>query len=1065
MEQNTEERKEEIHPIHEWWISQEKIDDMKGKIREGVIQDRINQKLSEMKEHIQQLPQNTFIPVKEAPFVFSTNPAAYLLVEDVNRLKLGLAYTYRPYCMGHEPGDENKIVKMGMGDFIMSVGTMKQVPYTGYEPGDEKKIERMRNFIWSLCRKAQAEHLYKTLKWSIDLKEKIKKYQFYSNPYGVAKWNGEPVSLVLGGFTLQGENTYYKFDDDDEHNFNGSYKQLTADLYVSAIPEGKLSLCYILENGFTPQEGKDPNFWPALALLLSGNLVKLKANEENTGYDLEYNEGDISIELLKDLAVGMETGDLLRSYFQVSESDEVEKEVEEKFQKSTIPAAELFADVLERDRLRCDLPVYEMQMLTDPNRGSWDLWETERPNHEGEKRCKGKKSFYARDPRQDISKFGVIGIDFGTKSTVVTCLEDTNQIIPLRIGTGEWDREARETDYENPTVMEFTNIDAFLKVYQERAGKPDTRWADVDVSHTAANNWKSNGDSDDCAAFLGELKQWAGTDGKRLHIRDKADHEKTLPPYTTLQEGDLDPIELYAYYIGLYLNNQHRGKIYMRYLLSFPVTYAKEVRERILESFQRGLKKSLPLTVVQDEERMKKFRVEKGAGEPAAYAVCALQELQQKGEISVSNEQPLFYGVFDFGGGTSDFDFGIWRKAKKDKKEKRYNYVIHHFGAGGKQYLGGENLLKKLAYQVFKENAETLRAKQIPFVRAPECAPFPGDEMIVNESQEAETNTQHLMEKLRPFWERATEKEPKDFKVDPMSFFNAAGEKEDAVDLTVNENSLEDILEKELKEGIKSFFDLLVQVREKHSSQLAGIDTCHILLAGRSSQSPLFQKLMNKAIKTYEENFESSEKEAGRGIGKGNFFTLHKPLGSKDIEKNPAGKEMEEQVEGTKSTKASCVDFYEPNGKTGVAVGLLQCRKGGKIHVISETDSSSAAEIKFKFYVGEDEDGVFQAILTPESPYEKWQEFEYAMETDNEFLYTTNPSAGLSNGNGMKSIDTDIQRASCIIPEDVVDEDAMIYWRPIGPKALEYVVAESEEKVKKGEYTFGPKKILLGSSN
>ena len=65
----------------------------------------------------------------------------------------------------------------------------------------------------------------------------------------------------------------------------------------------------------------------------------------------------------------------------------------------------------------------------------------------------------------------------------------------------------------------------------------------------------------------------------------------------------------------------------------------------------------------------------------------------------------------------------------------------------------------------------------------------------------------------------------------------------------------------------------------------------------------------------------------------------------------------------------------------------------------------------------------------------------------------------------MKSIDTDIQRASCIIPEDVVDEDAMIYWRPIGPKALEYVVAESEEKVKKGEYTFGPKKILLGSSN
>lgn len=1020
MEQNTEERKEEIHPIHVWWISQEKIDDMKGKIREGVIQDRINQKLSEMKEHIQQLPQNTFIPVKEAPFVFSTNPAACLLVEDVNRLKLGLAYTYYSHS-------------------------------SSYEEGDEKKIGKMGNFTWALCSMEKAKHLYETLQWHIDLKKIINTYNYesYSTFCGKPRWGYDGVDLDLAGLTLRGRTAYYKFKDGIECYFGNSSRRLTADLYVSAIPEGVLSLCYILENGFTPQEGKDPNFWPALALLLSQNLVKLKANEENTGYDLEYNEGDISIESLKDLAVGMETGGLLRSYFQVSESDEVEKEVEEKFQKSTIPAAELFADVLERDRLRCDLPVYEMQMLTDPNRGSWDLWETERPNHEGEKRCKGKKSFYARDPRQDISEFGVIGIDFGTKSTVVTCLEDTNQIIPLRIGTGEWDREARETDYENPTVMEFTNIDAFLKVYQERAGKPDTRWADVDVSHTAANNWKSNGDSDDCAAFLGELKQWAGTDGERLHIRDKTGHEKMLPPYAMLQEGDLDPIELYAYYIGLYLNNQHRGKVYMRYLLSFPVTYSPKVRNHILESFRRGLKKSLPWTVVQDQECMKQFLVKAGVGEPAAYAVCALQELQQKGEISLSDEQSLFYGVFDFGGGTSDFDFGIWRKAKKDKKEKRYNYVIHHFGAGGKQYLGGENLLKKLAYQVFKENAKTLREKQIPFVRPPECAPFLGDEMIVNESQEAETNTQRLMEKIRPFWERATEKEPDDFKVEAMSFFNAAGEKEDAVNLTVNTSSLEGILKNELNEGIRAFFDLLVQVRKKHG-ELASMDTCHILLAGRSSQSPLFQQLMRESIEKYEKDFESFANEAGGKSGTGKMFVLHKPLGSKET-----GKQAEENQPG----KTSYMDFYTPNGKTGVAVGLLQCRKGGKIQVISETDSSSTAEISFKFYVGEDEDGEFQAILTPESSYGTWKEFEYAMETDNEFYYTTNPSAGIVKG--LSCSDAGVRRANCTLPEKAVNEDAMIYWRPTSPNTLEYVVAESEEKAKEGTYLYGPKKILL----
>lgn len=1023
MEQNTEERKEAIHPIHGWWISQEKIDTIKGNIRDEILtylKEGISQKLSEMREHIRQLPQNTFIPVKEVSFVFSTNPAARLLVEDVNRLKLGLDFQRYSYYVGvHEPGE---------------------------------KVAGMGGLQWGLCSLAQAEHLYKTLQWRIDLAEIISKYTYQYFRSSGTKIRVENLWSVedLAGLRLHEEGTFYRFKDGRKNDFDKLYDVLVADLYVSPIPESENSLSYILSEGFTPEEGQDPDFWPALALLLSGNLVELKSNEEKTGYDLEYNEEEVSIELLKDLADGMENGGLLKSYFNILGGDEIRKVVEETFQKGTIPFAELFEDVLERDQMRCDLPVYELQLLTSPNRGSWDLWKTERPDHKGEKRCKGKKSFYARDPRQDISQFGVIGIDFGTKSTVVTCLEDTNQIIPLRIGTGEWDREAIETDYENPTVMEFTNIDEFLKAYKAGAGKPDTRWTDLDISHTAAQNWKENGDSDNCAAFLVGLKQWAGTDGERLHIRDKTGHEKMLPPYAMLQEGDLDPIELYAYYIGLYLNNQHRGKVYMRYLLSFPVTYSQKVRDHILESFRRGLKKSLPWTVVQDQECMKQFLVTKGVGEPAAYAVCALQELQQKGEISLSDEQSLFYGVFDFGGGTSDFDFGIWRKAKKDdKKEKRYNYVIHHFGAGGKQYLGGENLLKKLAYQVFKENAKTLREKQIPFVRPPECAPFLGDEMIVNESQEAETNTQRLMEKIRPFWERATEKEPDDFKVEAMSFFNAAGEKEDAVNLTVNTSSLEGILKNELNEGIRAFFDLLVQVRKKHG-ELASMDTCHILLAGRSSQSPLFQQLMRESIEKYEKDFESFANEAGGKSGTGKMFVLHKPLGSKET-----GKQAEENQPG----KTSYMDFYTPNGKTGVAVGLLQCRKGGKIQVISETDSSSTAEISFKFYVGEDEDGEFQAILTPESSYGTWKEFEYAMETDNEFYYTTNPSAGIVKG--LSCSDAGVRRANCTLPEKAVNEDAMIYWRPTSPNTLEYVVAESEEKAKEGTYLYGPKKILL----
>ena len=982
-------------------------------------------KLSEMKEHIRELPRNTFIPVKEAPFVFSTNPAAHVLVEDVDRLKVGLALICWTYGYGHEGGDEAKLQGLG-------------------------------GFSWDLCTEAQAVELRKTLRWHMDLSKKLGKYKMaeavdYYNGTSWS-WSGKYNSKAslesthLHGLTLRTKERYYSFNSGDCLPFNGSVRKLVADLYVSAIPEGKSSLPYILEKGFTPDEGKDPDFWKVLALLLSQGVVRLVPDEANTGYELTYEKADISLKKWESLANGMKDGNLIRSYFWLPDLD---AKVEDTFKKISIPEADLFRDALSCDRVRCALPAYTIQMLTDPKKGSWDLWESEQRGHVGMTERTVKKSFYARDPRQDISENGIIGIDFGTKSTVVTYLGDTNVIRPLRIGTGDLDREVRAEHFENPTVMEFKDIDQFLKAYRAREGRPYTRWDDVTTSHTAANDRKSSDDSDDSASFLGELKQWAGTDGKRLHIRDRKGHEETLPPYTTLQEGDLDPIELYAYYIGLYLNNQHMGKIYMHYILSFPVTYAKEVREHILESFRRGLRKSLPLTVVQDEECMEKFRVEAGAGEPAAYAVCALQELQKKEEITVSDE-PLFYGVFDFGGGTSDFDFGTWRKAKKDKKEKRFTYVIRHFGAGGQPYLGGENLLKQLAYQVFKENADLLREKQIPFVRAPECEPFPGDETIVNDSQEAETNTQYLMEKLRPFWQREGEEAPVEFKVENMAFFNAAGDRVDAVELIVNVDSLEAVLEEKLRAGITAFFDKLLQVRRDYSGALAGTDECHILLGGRSSESPLFRKLFREAMDRYEKAYENWEEEAGRGIEKGDFFfVLHDPLGTKaPKEESQAGQEP----------KTSTDDLYAPNGKTGVAFGLLLCRKGGKIRVVSETDTTQG-EIPFQFYVGEEDDEFFHAVLTPTSTYGEWQEFEYAMEEDNEFYYTTSPSAGVPHG--LSCSDAQVRRGNCKISEEAVNEDAMIYWRPTGPKTLEYVVAESKEKCESGEYTFGPKTILL----
>ena len=127
--------------------------------------------------------------------------------------------------------------------------------------------------------------------------------------------------------------------------------------------------------------------------------------------------------------------------------------------------------------------------------------------------------------------------------------------------------------------------------------------------------------------------------------------------------------------------------IYLEYYLSFPVTYEKAIRERILKSFEKGIQKSLPIEIQEDKDLMKKFRVRHGANEPAAFAVCALSKL----EIEPKNEEDkVYYGVFDFGGGTTDFDFGIW---KYSEEEDLYDYELEHFKAGGDKNLGGENIL------------------------------------------------------------------------------------------------------------------------------------------------------------------------------------------------------------------------------------------------------------------------------------------------------------------------------------------------------------------------------------
>lgn len=346
--------------------------------------------------------------------------------------------------------------------------------------------------------------------------------------------------------------------------------------------------------------------------------------------------------------------------------------------------------MLEVDFVAVGLKIYSQSQLLDLNGGHWDL---EAPSASKERvtfrfdnlDSSGKEmNFYARSSLKDLKK-GVVAIDFGTKSTTAAYMDETGTYRLLSIG-GLVD-DASPTKFENPTIMEFRYKEKFLKDYNALDHRPFTGHNDIKVAHEAQKNAEGV-KGNDLYRFFSKLKQWAGADEKQ-NFRDLIGD---FPLESFTHCTGFNPIEIYAYYIGRCINNMHNG-VFLKYFLSYPIKYEKHQAEKIRESFERGLKKSLPRHVFDDEKTAKTFKVELRASEPCAYAISALKSY---GFFkSEKLDKPVYYGVFDFGGGTTDFDFGKWEKSANPK----FAYKMTHFSSGGDKYLGGENLLELLAWE------------------------------------------------------------------------------------------------------------------------------------------------------------------------------------------------------------------------------------------------------------------------------------------------------------------------------------------------------------------------------
>ncbi|GAA8137486.1 hypothetical protein NP0150_03250 [Helicobacter pylori] len=448
------------------------------------------------------------------------------------------------------------------------------------------------------------------------------------------------------------------------------------------------------------------------------------------------------------------------------------------------------------------------------------------------------------------------------------------------------------------------------------------------------------------------MKQWVGADEK-LNFRDFKE-DFSLESFTNCT--DFNSIEIYAYYIGRCINNMQNG-VFLKYFLSYPIKYEKHQAEKIKESFEKGLKKSLPRHVFDDEKTAKRFKVELKASEPCAYAISALKIY---GFFkSAKLDKPIYYGVLNFGGGTTDFDFGKWEKSANPK----FAYKMTHFSGGEDKFLVGENLLELLAFEAYAQNFQTLKEKDI-IIAKPNYDRIDTQRFrsFMQKSREARLNLQtiasglcgflenldaHIIEAIGENEEFEIEGFEKEFKI--QLFARNGGDSISVEDFKVDCKELLNLLKDKIDEGVANFFffaGFSKVMAENIDNQCRAF---HIFLGGNASKSVLvkqaFENAKEKQLKDYKQK-----------TSKDDFtFILYEPLGTEASDKQILKLTGEDVSKIPPYLKATC--------KTGVAFWLLESRpKAGGIERPS-IDSNPV----FKYDLDIEREGKFHIKISRDS--------------------------------------------------------------------------------------------------
>lgn len=598
-----------------------------------------------------------------------------------------------------------------------------------------------------------------------------------------------------------------------------------------------------------------------------------------------------------------------------------------------------------------------------------------------------------KDSKEYISKDGNnVFMDFGTSSTCVAYYN--SEMITLE---SIYDND-KSRIFENPTNLMINNWESFSEHWLKEDYPNIERMSSLgENNRDFIQGYKLlNGgiNREILNATIDKIKLIPYNKfrlNERMKFRAIIDNEKEISLVTGDKEKENEknfkPIVTYAYLLGRNIMSPKRNtsteisdeEIPIKFIMTTPTKFDLEIREIIRQDIERGLKLAAPRNIKD------LIKVEIGNEEPVAFVGAMLQ----KSQISTGDK----FAIFDMGGGTLDFAFGIYREATETEEEEEIETVLEIYNTDGNERGGIEHLINRVSYQIYKGNESLMKENKIPFILpiGEEKIEFFPENLLHGKSTTAYLNLKSLNEYVTRRIIINDDDNPSET-IELKDIDNLTK----SISITVDISSIKDYIREYLTRTVDSFIKMIQRDIPEPYTNLK------IFRAGNGSKNKMLEEILTNRIR-------ENEKLSNTGI----YFVNEK----------------------------------EQNGispKTAVVLGEVNFRrKRADIKIVYNNKiKGQENQTAFEFYVGrQDKQGSdkFIELINKGNTSREWKEYGFVSREDRE------KDIYYSNIEGIESIrDTLLKRQVLTFTEDEMYESKKLWIRANSGNKIEYIFSKKQ---------------------